>query len=44
MAAVQDDVIISLVENEDDLKQANICVSEAFGRQTKDAVWMLMSE
>jgi hypothetical protein len=41
--ATQDQIIVSPVETENDLTQANYCVSEAFGRQTKDAVWMLMN-
>jgi aminocarboxymuconate-semialdehyde decarboxylase len=41
--ATQDQIIVSPVETENDLIQANYCVSEAFGRQTKDAVWMLMN-
>jgi ribosomal protein S18 acetylase RimI-like enzyme len=43
MAATQDQAIISPVENEKDLVQANHCVAEAFGRQAQDAVWMLMN-
>ncbi|KAF1847791.1 uncharacterized protein K460DRAFT_403114 [Cucurbitaria berberidis CBS 394.84] len=43
MATNQTDVIITPVEDELDLRQANHCVSEAFGRQTNDAVWMLMN-
>lgn len=31
------------MENEQDLKQANYCVSEAFGRQVKDSVWIVMN-
>ncbi|KAF1835562.1 hypothetical protein BDW02DRAFT_547881 [Decorospora gaudefroyi] len=38
-----DDIIISTFESEHDVKQANYCVSEAFGRQAKDAVWILMN-
>lgn len=41
--ATQNDVIISPIETEQDIRQANYCVSEAFGRQAKDAVWMLMN-
>lgn len=43
MAAPQVDIIVSPVETEEDIIQANHCISEAFGRQTKDAVWMLMN-
>ncbi|KAH7068049.1 hypothetical protein BKA63DRAFT_478331 [Paraphoma chrysanthemicola] len=42
MATTQD-LIVSPVETEKDLVQANYCVAEAFGRQAKDAVWMLMN-
>jgi aminocarboxymuconate-semialdehyde decarboxylase len=38
MAITEDDIIISQVETEKDIIEANLCVSEAFGRQTKDAV------
>ncbi len=37
------EVLVSPVENELDLKQANRCASEAFGRQAKDAIWILMN-
>ncbi|KAF2822288.1 hypothetical protein CC86DRAFT_331210 [Ophiobolus disseminans] len=43
MATTQDSIIITPVETEQDLYQANYCVSEAFGRQAKDAVWMMMN-
>jgi aminocarboxymuconate-semialdehyde decarboxylase len=43
MAATQEDIVISPVETEKDLYQANHCISEAFGRQTKDAVWQAMN-
>jgi aminocarboxymuconate-semialdehyde decarboxylase len=43
MATTQDEVIVAPVETEQDIRQANYCVSEAFGRQAKDAVWMLMN-
>ncbi|KAF2126985.1 hypothetical protein P153DRAFT_321907 [Dothidotthia symphoricarpi CBS 119687] len=39
MAAQQDKIIISPIENAQDLRQANHCISEAFGRQTQDAIW-----
>jgi hypothetical protein len=38
MATSQNDIIVSQVETEKDIIEANLCVSEAFGRQTKDAV------
>lgn len=43
MSTVQNDIIIGPVETEEDIRQANYCVSEAFGRQAKDAVWILMN-
>src|SRR3954471_3501771 len=43
MASPTNPVIITPVETEKDLIQANYCVSEAFGRQTRDGVWMLMN-
>lgn len=43
MSTPPDHIIVSPVESEQDLQQANYCVSEAFGRQAKDAVWMLMN-
>jgi aminocarboxymuconate-semialdehyde decarboxylase len=43
MTATQEEIIISPVETEKDLIQGHHCVSEAFGRQTKDAVWTAMS-
>jgi aminocarboxymuconate-semialdehyde decarboxylase len=44
MASLQDEVDISLVETEQDIKQANYCISEAFGRQAQDAVWMQVNQ
>jgi aminocarboxymuconate-semialdehyde decarboxylase len=44
MASNQNDVVISLVETEQDLRQANYLVSEAFARQAKDAVWMAVNQ
>jgi aminocarboxymuconate-semialdehyde decarboxylase len=43
MASSNDEIRISLAETEEDIIQANHCISEAFGRQTKDAVWMAMN-
>ncbi|KAF1937143.1 hypothetical protein EJ02DRAFT_63695 [Clathrospora elynae] len=43
MTANHDDVIISHIQTEQDVIQANYCISEAFGRQAKDAVWILMN-
>ncbi|KAF3009996.1 hypothetical protein E8E13_011373 [Curvularia kusanoi] len=43
MATNQYDIIIAPVQTEQDIKQANYCVSEAFGRQTKDSIWILMN-
>lgn len=43
MSSSQDEIIIAPVENEQDIRQANYCVSEAFGRQAKDAIWILMN-
>ncbi|KAF2851653.1 hypothetical protein T440DRAFT_498195 [Plenodomus tracheiphilus IPT5] len=43
MSTPKDDVVISLVETEQDLVDANHCISEAFGTQTRDSVWMLMN-
>lgn len=43
MSTSQDDIVIAPVETEQDIRQANYCVSEAFGRQAKDAVWILMN-
>lgn len=40
--AANDDIVIAPVETGEDLRQAFRCVSEAFGRQIRDAVWMLM--
>lgn len=37
------DVVISLFETGIDFKQAQHCLSEAFGRQAKDYLWMMMS-
>jgi aminocarboxymuconate-semialdehyde decarboxylase len=42
MTTAQDDIIVSPVETEKDIIEANLCVSEAFGRQVKDAVWIAM--
>ncbi|KAF3037298.1 hypothetical protein E8E11_005433 [Didymella keratinophila] len=39
----KDEVIVGPIETEEDIIQANHCVSEAFGRQAKDAVWILMN-
>jgi aminocarboxymuconate-semialdehyde decarboxylase len=44
MATTQDEIVISPVETEKDIIEANHCVSEAFGRQTRDAVWQLMND
>lgn len=41
--AAQDEIIVAPVETEQDIIQANHCVSEAFGRQAKDALWISMS-
>ena len=41
MTMMESNIQVSPVENELDLKQANYCASEAFGRQAKDALWML---
>ena len=41
MTEAESDLWVSPVENELDLQQANYCASEAFGRQTKDALWRL---
>jgi aminocarboxymuconate-semialdehyde decarboxylase len=43
MAIANDDIIISHFETENDVLQANHAVSEAFGRQAKDSVWMAMN-
>ena len=43
MATTQDQIIIAPVETEKDLIQGNYCVSEAFGRQAKDAIWIAMN-
>jgi aminocarboxymuconate-semialdehyde decarboxylase len=43
MASTNDEVVVSPIETEEDIIQANHCISEAFGRQTKDAVWMAMN-
>jgi aminocarboxymuconate-semialdehyde decarboxylase len=43
MATSNDNVIIAPFETEQDVRQARYCLSEAFGRQAKDAVWMLMN-
>jgi aminocarboxymuconate-semialdehyde decarboxylase len=44
MSSNQNDIVISLVETEQDLRQANWLVSEAFARQAKDAVWMAVNQ
>jgi aminocarboxymuconate-semialdehyde decarboxylase len=43
MAPPQDEAVISPVENEQDLIQANYCVTEAFARQAKDNLWKAMN-
>lgn len=43
MTSNSNDVVISPFETEKDFKQAQYCLSEAFGRQAKDSVWMLMN-
>jgi GNAT superfamily N-acetyltransferase len=43
MAAQNDEVVIAPFETEQDFKQGQYCLSEAFGRQAKDALWMLMT-
>jgi aminocarboxymuconate-semialdehyde decarboxylase len=43
MAPAQDEIVIALVENEQDLIQANYCVTEAFARQAKDNLWKAMN-
>jgi GNAT superfamily N-acetyltransferase len=43
MAAQNDDVVIAPFETEQDFKQGQYCLSEAFGRQAKDALWRLMT-
>ncbi|EMD90710.1 hypothetical protein COCC4DRAFT_126737 [Bipolaris maydis ATCC 48331] len=43
MTSNTNDVVISPFETEKDFKQAQHCVSEAFGRQAKDSIWMLMN-
>ncbi|KAF2226202.1 hypothetical protein BDZ85DRAFT_76986 [Elsinoe ampelina] len=43
MASNQDEVTIGLAESERDLEQAYFCLCEAFARQAKDSVWMLMN-
>ncbi|KAI8943003.1 hypothetical protein NX059_001041 [Plenodomus lindquistii] len=43
MSAQKDDIIVSPVETEQDLIDANHCVSEAFGTQTRDAIWMVLN-
>ena len=40
---IQSDIIVSPVDNKQDLEQAYHCVSEAFGRQVKDAIWIAMN-
>ncbi|KAF4552910.1 Hypothetical protein D9617_8g049230 [Elsinoe fawcettii] len=36
-------VAVYPAKTEQDIEQGNHCISEAFGRQAKDAVWMLMN-
>jgi aminocarboxymuconate-semialdehyde decarboxylase len=43
MAPPQEETVISPVENEQDLIQANYCVTEAFARQAKDNLWKAMN-
>lgn len=43
MTTSQEEVIIVPAATEKDIEQANYCVSEAFGRQVKDAAWILMN-
>jgi aminocarboxymuconate-semialdehyde decarboxylase len=43
MASTKDDIIIAPFETEQDVIQANQAVSEAFGRQTNDAVWQALN-
>jgi aminocarboxymuconate-semialdehyde decarboxylase len=43
MASTEDGIIIAPFESERDVIQANQAVSEAFGRQTNDAVWQAMN-
>jgi len=43
MATTHEQPVIAPVETEDDLRGANRCASEAFGRQTNDGVWQLMN-
>ncbi|KAH9867132.1 hypothetical protein IAQ61_007724 [Plenodomus lingam] len=43
MSASSNDVVISPVETEQDVIDTNHCISEAFGTQTKDAIWMLLN-
>ncbi|KAI4639653.1 hypothetical protein J4E93_009007 [Alternaria ventricosa] len=41
--ATNNDVIVSPCETERDFRQAQHCLSEAFGHQAKDALWQLMT-
>jgi aminocarboxymuconate-semialdehyde decarboxylase len=43
MTTTTNEAIISPFETEQDARQAQYCLSEAFGRQAKDAVWILMT-
>ncbi|KAH8724120.1 hypothetical protein GQ44DRAFT_709179 [Phaeosphaeriaceae sp. PMI808] len=43
MIISQDEIIVSPLETEKDFIQATHCVSEAFGRQTKDCIWIAMN-
>jgi aminocarboxymuconate-semialdehyde decarboxylase len=43
MATDSNDVIIAPFETEQDARQAQHCLSEAFGRQTNDAIWKLLT-
>ncbi|USP78120.1 uncharacterized protein yc1106_05394 [Curvularia clavata] len=43
MVSDSNDIFVSPFETEKDFRQAQHCLSEAFGRQAKDSVWMLMN-
>ncbi|KAL5119590.1 hypothetical protein ACEQ8H_002436 [Pleosporales sp. CAS-2024a] len=43
MIAAKDDIIIAPFETEKDVFQANLAISEAFGRQVRDAIWMALN-
>jgi aminocarboxymuconate-semialdehyde decarboxylase len=43
MASTHDDIIIAPVECDKDIIEGNHCVSEAFGRQTQDAIWKALN-